>query len=67
MVISLFSLFFSLVWFVVKIPFKIGSMLFTFWVVLVGMRVLWLFLADDNGAYEMGAGIDYEYNMPGIH
>jgi hypothetical protein len=28
---------------------------------------LWLFLADDNGAWEIGAGIDYEYNSAGIY
>ncbi|KAL7532652.1 hypothetical protein ACHAXR_004757 [Thalassiosira sp. AJA248-18] len=67
MVISIFSLLFSMVWFIIKIPFRIGSMLFTFWVVLIALRILWLFLADDNGAWEMGAGVDYEYNMPGIY
>lgn len=67
MVISLFSLLFSMVWFFAKIPFKIGSVLFTFWVVLVFLKIAWLFLADDNDAWEMGAGVDYEYNMPGIY
>jgi len=67
MVMSLFSLLLSMVWFVAKIPFKIGSVLFTFWVLVVVLRILWLFLADDNGAWEMGAGVDYEYNMPGIY
>ena len=67
MVITLFSLLFSMIWFSVKIPFRIGSMIFTFWVLTVTLRVLWLFLADDNGAWEMGAGVEYEYNMPGIY
>jgi hypothetical protein len=67
MVITLFSLLFSMIWFSVKIPFRIGSMIFTFWVLMVTLRVLWLFLADDNGAWEMGAGVEYEYNMPGIY
>jgi len=67
MVMSLFSLFFSMIIFVIKIPFRIGSMLFTFWVLVIAMRILWLFLADDNGAWEMGAGVEYEYNMPGIY
>jgi len=67
MVISLFSLLFSFLWFFVKIPFKIGSSLFTFWVLVVALRLVWLFFADDNGAWEMGAGVDYEYNMPGIY
>mmetsp|Transcript_10406 Transcript_10406/g.18731 ORF Transcript_10406/g.18731 Transcript_10406/m.18731 type:complete len:597 (+) Transcript_10406:64-1854(+) len=67
MVISLFSLLFSMISFVIKIPFRIGSMLFTFWVLVIAMRILWLFLADDNGAWEMGAGVEYEYNMPGIY
>ena len=67
MILSLFSLFFSMAWFVVKIPFRIGSMIFTFWVAVVALKLLWLFFADDGGAWEMGAGVDYEYNMPGIY
>ena len=68
MIMSLFTLFFTIsTFFLVKVPFRIGSMLFTFWVSIVALRVLWLLLADDNGAWEMGAGVDYEYNMPGIY
>lgn len=67
MVISLFSLLFSTAWFFVKIPFKIGFSFVTFWSLIIGLRIAWLFLADDNGAWEMGAGVDYEYNMPGIY
>ena len=67
MVMSLLSLLLSMVWFVVIIPFKIGSMLFTFWVLVIVLRILWLFLANDNGAWEMGAGVDYEYNLPSIY
>ena len=67
MIMSLFSLLFSMGTFVIKIPFRIGSMIFTFWVLIVVLRVLWLLLADDNGAWEMGAGVDLEYNMPGIY
>lgn len=67
MVIYLFSLLFSFLWFFIKIPFTIGSTIFTFWVVVVALRLFWLFFADDNGAWEMGAGVEYEYNMPGIY
>ena len=67
MIMSLLSLLFSMGTFVIKIPFRIGSMIFTFWVLIVVLRVLWLLLADDNGAWEMGAGSDLEYNMPGIY
>ena len=67
MVVYLFSLFFKLSWMVIKTPFRIGSMIFTFWVTIVALRVLWLFLADDNGAFDIGAGVEYEYNMPGIY
>jgi hypothetical protein len=31
------------------------------------LRVLWLFLADDNGGREIGARVDHRYNMPGIY
>ena len=67
MVVYLFSLFFKLSWMIIKTPFRIGSMIFTFWVTIVTLRVLWLFLADDNGAFDIGAGVEYEYNMPGIY
>ena len=67
MIMSLFTLFLSLVTFVIKIPFRIGSTIFTFWVMIVVLRILWLLLADDGGAFEIGAGVDYEYNMPGIY
>lgn len=68
MVISLLSLLFSMGWFfIVKVPFKIGSTIFKFFVTIVALRLLWFFLADDGGAWEMGAGVDWEYNMPGIY
>ena len=67
MIMSLLSLLFSMGTFVIKIPFRIGSMIFTFWLLVVVLRVLWLLLADDNGAWEMGAGSSTEYNMPGIY
>ncbi|KAL7544365.1 hypothetical protein ACHAWF_007752, partial [Thalassiosira exigua] len=67
LVISLFSLFFSVAWFFVRIPFKIGSAMLTFFATVVALHILWLFLADDGGAWEMGAGVPYEYNMPGIY
>lgn len=66
LVISFFSFIFTLVWFVVKIPYWFGSIFFAFWFCVVALRILLLFLADDNGAWEIGAGVDYEYNMPGI-
>ncbi|KAL9180491.1 hypothetical protein ACHAXT_010944 [Thalassiosira profunda] len=67
LVVSLFSLLFSLMWFVVKIPFRIGSALFTVWVTVAALRIVWLCFADDHGAYDMGAGIDWEFNAAGIH
>ena len=67
LVVTLFYTLFSMIWFFVKIPFRIGSVLFSFWVMAVALRVLWLFLADDNAAWEIGAGVDFEYNMPGIY
>ena len=67
MIMSLFTLFLSMLTFVIKIPFRIGSTIFTFWVMIVVLRILWLLLADDGGAFQIGAGVDYEYNMPGIY
>ncbi len=67
LVVTILSMLFSMIWFFVKIPVRIGSVIFSFWVFIVALRVLWLLLADDNGAWEMGAGVDFEYNMPGIY
>lgn len=67
MVVALFSFFLKLSWLVIKTPFRIASMILTFWIVLIAVRVLCLFLADDNGAWDIGAGVEYEYNMPGIY
>ncbi|KAL3806803.1 hypothetical protein ACHAXA_001085 [Cyclostephanos tholiformis] len=66
MVIYLFSLFFSIALCVFKIPIRIGTLLFKVVVLTVTLRMLWLFLADDNGACEIGACVDHRYNMPGI-
>ena len=67
MIMSLFTLLLSIITFVIKIPFRIGSTIFTFWIMIVVLRILWLLLADDGGAFEIGAGVHYEYNMPGIY
>ena len=67
MVVALFSLFFKLSWLVIKTPFRIASMILTFWIMLIAVRVLCLIFADDNGAWDIGAGVEYEYNMPGIY
>ena len=67
MLIYLFSLFFSIPWFFVKILLRIGSLLFKSVAMIVALRVLWLLLADDNGACEIGACVDHRYNMPGIY
>jgi hypothetical protein len=67
MLIHLFSLLFSIAWFFVKIPLRIGSLLFKFVATIVALRVLWLLLADDNGACDIGACVDHRYNMPGIY
>lgn len=67
LVVSILSVLFSMLWFIVKIPFRIGSVIVSVWLRVVTLRVLWLLLADDNGAWGMGAGVDFEYNMPGIY
>lgn len=68
MIVSLFSMFFSMVWFIFfKLPYRVCSTVLTFCIVLMCMRVLWLLLADDNGAWDMGAGPDFQYNAPGIY
>lgn len=58
---------FGLVWLVlVRIPFKI----FTFSLLVVTasafISIIWFYLADDHGALEMGAGMQYGFNKPGI-
>ena len=67
MVISLenrsFSLLFSIARLFVRIPFRV----FKFLAAIMTLRVMWLFLADDNGAWEIGARVDHRYNMPGIY
>lgn len=67
MVISLenrsFSLLFSIARLFVRIPFRV----FKFLATIMTLRVLWLFLADDNGGREIGARVDHRYNMPGIY
>jgi hypothetical protein len=67
MLIYLFSLLFSIAWFFVKIPLRIGSLLFKSVATIVALRVMWILLADDNGACEIGAWVDHRYNMPGIY
>ena len=69
MMLSLFSLLFSIAWFIIiKIPIKICSLLIRFVSMMVILRVLWLLLEDDNGACDIGACIDYKYyNIPGIY
>jgi len=67
MVVALFSIFFKLSWLFIKTPFRVASMILTFWIMMIALRVLCLFLADDNGAWDIGAGVEYEYNMPGIY
>ena len=68
MVLSLFSLLFSIAWFIIKIPIKICTLLIRFVLMMVILRVLWILLEDDNGACDMGACIDYKYyNIPGIY
>lgn len=68
MIMSLFSVFFSIVWFVFfKLPYRVCSTVLTLCFVLMVLRILWYVLADDNGAWEMGAGVDFEYNSPGIY
>ena len=68
MIMSLFSVFFSIVWFVFfKLPYRVCSTVLTLCFVLMALRILWYLLADDNGAWEMGAGVDFEYNSPGIY
>ena len=68
MIVSLFSMFFSIVWFTFfKLPYRVCSTVLTFFTLLMVLRILWFLLADDNGAWEMGAGVDFEFNRPGIY
>jgi hypothetical protein len=67
MVISLenksFSLLLSIAWFFARIPLRF----FKFLATIVMLRVMWLLMAVDNGAWEIGARVDHRYNMPGVY
>ena len=66
MLAHLVTLLLGMLWFAIKVPIRIGSAIFLFWALLIALRVAWFFLADDGGAWEMGAGVDWDRNMPGI-
>ncbi|EJK69440.1 hypothetical protein THAOC_09304, partial [Thalassiosira oceanica] len=66
MLAHLFAFLLGLAWFAIKVPVRIGSAVLLFWTAVVALRVAWFFLADDGGAWEAGAGVDWERNMPGI-
>jgi hypothetical protein len=63
----LFSTVFSLFYLVlVRIPIRIVSFTFLATVTGVVVSMAWLYLADDNGAGEMGARVSYGFNRAGI-
>ena len=63
LVSTVFSLFFSLL---IRLPLRIFTTMFVMLTVCTLAVLLWLYLADDNGAMSMGAGIDYRFNIPGV-
>ena len=67
MLAHLFTILLGMAWFAVKVPVRIGFAVVMFWAVVIALRVAWFFLADDGGAWEMGAGVDWDRNMPGIY
>ena len=67
MVISLENMSFSFLFSIARLFFRVPSRVFTFLATIMTLRVLWLILADDNGAWEIGARVDHRYNMPGIY
>ena len=60
---TVFGLFFALF---VRLPLKIFKTVLVMLTMCALVMLLWLYLADDNGAMSMGAGIDYRFNIPGI-
>jgi len=65
-VIFFFGTIFSIFWFAISIPFRIMKWTGLVSIFCVCISMLWLYLADDNGAMNLGAGIDYHLNSPGV-
>lgn len=52
--------------FLIKLPIRITVATTVASVVGAILSILWLFLANDNGAGELGANLGYGFNRPGI-
>jgi len=62
-IIYFFSSIFSLVWFVVMIPVRVTRFAISAGLVIGIANLLWLYLADNRAAMDMGAIIDKQYNI----
>lgn len=66
-VILFFGTFFGIFWFFFCIPFKLMKWSLMTSICISLLSIMWLYIADDNGAANMGAGIDFHLNSPGVH
>lgn len=62
-VVSVFSVIYSIMWFVLMIPVRVTQITFTICVMIGIVNVLWFYLADNKVAIDMGAMIDKQYNI----
>jgi len=61
------STIFNIFWLIiVKLPLRLITTML--WILMAGiiLSTVWLYLADDNGAMSIGAGVNYNFNPPGI-
>jgi hypothetical protein len=62
-IVSVFSFIFHIAWFILMIPVRVTQISFTLCIMMAIVNVLWLYLADNKIAIDMGAMIDKQYNI----
>jgi len=62
-IVSVFSIIFNILWFILMIPVRVTQITFTICIMMAIVNVLWLYLADNKIAIDMGAMIDKQYNI----
>ena len=65
--IFFFGTCFRIFWYFFCIPFKLMKWTLMTSICFCFVSMLWLYIADDNGAAKLGAGIDFQLNSPGVH
>lgn len=62
-IVSVFSIIFNILWFILMIPVRVTQITFTICIMIAIVNMLWLYLADNKIAIDMGAMIDKQYNI----